>query len=165
MCCFRKKKKYTPLISPFSSQSAYLYHLIRGWSPHSFLHHNNPHIIEPLATDLWLYGQSGPLVDQMIAQRFRGERLHSRSFVRWNKSCFQLKISWGSLLPSVPNGGLWKHAQSVPSSTHGSLLYSAGIIQSFGSSCQFCLISTTRHDLFISTHSQLLNLGQPGITF
>lgn len=105
---------FFPLSDPLTKLLFFLHHLIRAIA--AFLvfcpHHNNPHIIEPLAADLWLYGQAGHLIGQLRGWE-RG-RQHSRSFVRWNKSRVQLKISWESLLPSLPEG-LWRCAKSVAS--------------------------------------------------
>lgn len=76
--------------------------------PPSSSHHNNPHIIEPLATDLWLYGTSDR----------PDERLEDESgkITQWElcdmkqKSSVQLKIRWGfccrpslRIFGSVPN--------------------------------------------------------------
>lgn len=76
------RKYFLPLLS-LSSQRSYLYLLFREWSLHSHWlgapfppsahrhHHNNPHIIEPLTTDLWLCGQLGPAIGQRGAPRAR----------------------------------------------------------------------------------------------
>lgn len=87
---------------------------IREWSLHSCCkpQHNNPHIMKPLDNDLWPYGLPGPLIGQKRVSRLRGERRHSRSFVRWNKSRIQLKTIWESLPPS-PTEGLWTRANPV----------------------------------------------------